>query len=162
MISHVNAPNACRLLGVLALLLSPALLVAVSAAPDGSATRDLARAAKPNAESDRTRLPRSALSGKSTTRRLREGTIINDQAGYFSENGDTASFMSDTGMEFGTLQNLNLERVVKLLKNADEPSSIRWSVTGTVTEFSGRNYILISRAVYKSATPPPVPDRVSH
>jgi len=92
--------------------------------------------------------------------RLREGTIISDQTGYFREDGDGASFVADTGMQFGALPNLNLERVVRLLKGAEEPTSVRWSVTGQVTEFSGRNFLLVTRAVYKSASPPPVPDRV--
>lgn len=108
-------------------------------------------------------LSRSSISDKAeseATRRLREGTIISDQTGFFREDGDGATFVADTGLEFGALPNLNLERVVRLLKSAEEPSSIRWSVAGEVTEFSGRNFLLVSRAVYKSAAPPPVPDRV--
>jgi hypothetical protein len=42
----------------------------------------------------------------------------------------------------------------------EEPDSIAWSVSGTVTEYGGRNYLLITRAVYKSATLPPAPDLV--
>ena len=95
------------------------------------------------------------------TRRLREGTVIKDASGFFREDGDGASFVSDLGIEFGTLPNLNLERVVRLLKGADAPNSIRWSVTGTVTEYSGKNYLLLKRAVYKSSTSPPAPDRVA-
>jgi len=86
--------------------------------------------------------------------------LISDQSGFFREDGEGATFVADTGMEFGGLPNLNLERVMRLLKNADEPSSIRWSVAGKVTEFSGRNFLLVSRALYKSAAPPPTPDRV--
>ena len=55
---------------------------------------------------------------------------------------------------------LNLERVVRMLKSVDEPESIWWSVSGIVTEFSGRNYLLIERAVYKSASPHPNTDKV--
>ncbi len=162
MISYISRLSLCRIAVILAMVLCPVVLGAGSAAREGSSTRDLSRASAPSIGPARARQQRSKAARKSSTRRLREGTIINDQSGYFSENGDTASFISDSGIEFGTLQNLNLERVVRLLKNADEPSSIRWSVTGTVTEFSGRNYILISRAVYKSATPPPAPDRVAN
>jgi len=98
--------------------------------------------------------------GDTQQRRLREGTIISDQKGHFREDGEGATFVADTGFEFGMLPNLNLERVVRLLKNAEQPTSIRWSVTGQVTEFTGKNFLLISRAVYKSANPPPAPDLV--
>jgi hypothetical protein len=47
-----------------------------------------------------------------------------------------------------------------MLKSVDEPESVKWSVSGTVTEFSGRNYLLVSRAVYKAAMLPPMPDAV--
>lgn len=147
------------LLGVVALIGYDQTL-----ARDGSSSRESPqeRAYGPASQtSARNRPTGSAQSAKTSTRRLREGTIITDQTGYFRENGDGASFVADTGLEFGALQNLNLERVVRLLKNADEPASIRWSVSGEVTEFAGRNYMLISRAVYKSATPPPIPDRVT-
>lgn len=133
-----------------------------SSATDGSSTRSSA-AYRAEAMANPLRPNSNQVGSPQATavKRLREGTIINDQTGYFRENGDGASFVADSGIEFGALRNLNLERVVKLLKNAEEPSSVRWSVTGKVTEFAGRNYILISRSVYKSATPPPVPDRVT-
>ena len=86
---------------------------------------------------------------------------MSDQTGYFREDGDGATFVADSGWSFGALPNLNLERVVRLLKSTEEPNNVRWSVTGEVTEFSGRNFLLISRAVYKAAMPPPVPDRVA-
>jgi hypothetical protein len=56
------------------------------------------------------------------------------------------------------LPNLGLERVGRMLKSVEEPESISWSVSGMVTEFGGRNYLLVTRAVYKSSAPPPVPD----
>lgn len=93
-------------------------------------------------------------------KRLREGTFVTDQFGFFREDGEGATFVADSGMEFGALPNLNLERVLRLLKSAEEPTSIRWSVSGEVTEFNSRNFLLISRAVYKSAAPPPAPERV--
>ncbi len=103
----------------------------------------------------------SSESGHHQTRRLREGTVVNDANGFFREDGDGATFVADSGLEFGALPNLNLERVLRLLKSSEEPNSIRWSVSGTVTEFSGRNFLLIRRAIYKSATPPPAPGRIS-
>jgi hypothetical protein len=98
---------------------------------------------------------------KDGTRRLREGTEIAGQTGFFRQDGEGATFVTDD-YELGGLPNLNLERIVRTLKGADEPETIRWSVDGSITEFSGRNYLFISRAVYKSAAPPPVPDQISN
>lgn len=95
------------------------------------------------------------------SRRLREGTEISGQSGYFRQDGDGATFVTDDGYELGGLPNLNLERVVRALKTSDETSAIRWRVSGTITEFSGRNYLLITRAVYKSAAPPPTPEQIT-
>ncbi|MEM8947514.1 MAG: hypothetical protein AAGD11_20235 [Planctomycetota bacterium] len=132
------------------------------AARDGSSSRSVsaARETQP-AIPNRNRSERGTVAERANAKRLREGTMITDATGHFREDGDGASFVTDGGLEFGALQNLNLERVVRLLKGADEPSSIRWSVTGSVTEYNGRNYILLKRSVYKSATPPPAPDRVA-
>jgi hypothetical protein len=99
-------------------------------------------------------------SDESGKRRLREGTILTDQGGRFRQDGDGAVFISESQYEFVTLQNLNLERVIRTLKGSDESESIRWSVSGQVTEFNGRNYLLITRAVYKSASPPPAPEQI--
>ncbi len=94
--------------------------------------------------------------------RIREGTTVHDQTGFFRQDGDGATFVTDEGVEFGGLPNLNLERVVRTLKIADDSKSIRWSVSGSVTEFLGRNFLLISRAIYKSTPPPPVPEQLSN
>lgn len=97
---------------------------------------------------------------ESGKRRLREGTVLTDQGGRFRQDGDGAVFISENQYEFVTLANLNLERVIRTLKGSDESESIRWSVSGQVTEFNGRNYLLITRAVYKSASPPPAPEQI--
>ncbi|MCA9231475.1 MAG: hypothetical protein KDA57_12545 [Planctomycetales bacterium] len=94
--------------------------------------------------------------------RLREGTTIDSMAGFFRQDGDGATFVTDEGLEFGGLPNLNLERVARTLKGTDESKSVRWRVSGLITEFSGQNFILISRAIYKSTAPPPVPERLSN
>jgi len=97
---------------------------------------------------------------ENANRRLREGTLLTNQGGYFRQDGDGAIFVTEEKLEFVALNNLNLERVVRTLKGSDEAESIRWSVNGVVTEFNGRNFLLISRAVYKSASPPPVPEQI--
>jgi len=136
------------------LVVAVALCVERTAAREGSAVRDQTE------RLGRGRRRQPSRTEEKSLRRLREGTLISNQDGFFREDGDGATFMADTGMEFGALPNLNLERVVRLLKSADDPDSIRWSVNGKVTEFAGRNYLLVSRAVYKSVSPPPVPDRI--
>jgi hypothetical protein len=93
----------------------------------------------------------------SEQRRLREGTNLNDENGYFREDGDSAVFVNEDGLQLAGLPNLNLERIVRVLKGNDEARNVRWIVSGTVTEFNGRNYLLISRAVYKSAATPSAP-----
>ena len=93
-------------------------------------------------------------------RRLREGTLLTSQGGYFRQDGDGAVFVTEEKLEIAALPNLNLERVMRTLKGSDEAESIRWSVNGVVTEFNGRNFLLISRAVYKSASPPPAPEQI--
>ena len=96
----------------------------------------------------------------SSVRRLREGTIITNRLGHFRLSGGRASFVTDDDIQLGGLPNLSLERVVLMLKSFDEPEGIWWSVSGTVTVFAGRNYLLIKRAVYRSATPPPRPEKL--
>jgi hypothetical protein len=93
-----------------------------------------------------------------TLLRLREGTRFVDRLGVFRQVGESLVFVDEEGREIGGLPNLNLERVMRALKSAEEPDAIRWSVSGTITEFSGRNYLLISRAVFKAASLPPAPD----
>jgi hypothetical protein len=99
-------------------------------------------------------------SSSTTALRLREGTQFTDRLGHFQQQGEAVVFVDDQGRELGGLPNLNLERVLRMLKGVEEPDSIAWSVSGTVTEYGGRNYLLITRAVYKSATLPPAPDLV--
>lgn len=108
---------------------------------------------------------RSATGSRENTednakRRLREGTLLIDHGGHFRQDGDGAVFVTEEKLEITALPNLNLERVGRTLKGSDEAESIRWSVNGVVTEFNGRNFLLISRAVYKSASPPPAPEQI--
>jgi hypothetical protein len=92
--------------------------------------------------------------------RLREGTRLRDIAGRFRQSGDTLTFIDGENREITGLPNLNLERILRMLKTVEEPESISWSVSGTVTEFGARNYLLISRAVFKAAAPPPAPENL--
>ena len=80
--------------------------------------------------------------------RLREGTVISDQDGYFKLTGDRLTFYFSDERRFGCLENLNLERVAKVV--GENPDALQWIVSGTITEFQGSNYLLISRAVLRS------------
>ena len=93
--------------------------------------------------------------------RLREGTRLRDVTGRFRQSGESLTFIDEDDREIGGLPNLNMERILRMLKTVEEPESIAWSVSGTVTEFAGENYLLITRAVYKSAAPPPTPESLS-
>ncbi|HEX6962208.1 MAG TPA: hypothetical protein VF175_10100 [Lacipirellula sp.] len=121
-------------------------------------------AASSTADASRREPPRGHLSTKAeqdlelARLRLREGTRLRDATGHFSQSGDALTFIDEEGRRIAGLPNLNLERILRMLKTVEEPESIIWSVSGTITEFSGRNYLLISRAVYKAAAPPPAPE----
>ena len=139
---------------VVALLAAMTWMNSSSAAPDDQAG---ARGFE-NGVADRNLSAKGRLGNEK--KRIREGTMIDNTVGYFQQDGDGATFVTEDGFELGGLPNLNLERVVRTLKTSDESKTIRWRVTGTVTEFSGRNYLFITRAVYKSTTPPPVPSQL--
>ncbi|WP_428308800.1 hypothetical protein [Lacipirellula sp.] len=93
--------------------------------------------------------------------RLREGTELKNVIGRFRQVGDTLTFIDGQNREIGGLPNLNLERVSRVLQTVEEPESVSWSISGRVTEYSGRNFLLISRAVFRSAAPPPPPESVA-
>ena len=93
--------------------------------------------------------------------RLREGTRLKDVVGRFRQAGDSLVFIDGENRELGGLPNLNLERVARMLQSVEEPESVTWSISGTVTEYSGQNHLLITRAVFRSAAPPPTPENVA-
>ena len=89
--------------------------------------------------------------GKETLNTLREGTKIDNLSGEFHFTGDRTTFVTDDGeRSFVGLENLNLERVVRIL--SDKPEQLQWNVSGTITEYQGHNFLTISRAVFKTKT----------
>ena len=81
--------------------------------------------------------------------RLREGSRLTDQRGYFTLAGDRVAFHTVDGRRrLVALENLNLERIAGQIRTAGERSL--WSVSGTVTEYQGSNYLLVTRATLKS------------
>jgi hypothetical protein len=93
-------------------------------------------------------------------RMLREGTSIDNQMGRFLGDAESAVFQTRDGLELTALPNLNLQRVLRVLKTLEDPDGVWWNVSGTVTEFGDRNFLLIRRAVYKAAAAPPPPEAV--
>lgn len=85
--------------------------------------------------------------------RLREGMLLTDVVGHFESPADGPVFVDDAGRRLSGLENLNLQRIVRHLRAADTATNIQWKVSGTVTEYEGRNFILIERAVYLPPRP---------
>ena len=86
---------------------------------------------------------------KGTLQILREGTKIDNLSGTFQVTGDRTTFVTDDEeRSFVGLENLNLERVVRIL--SDKPEQLQWNVSGTITEYQGQNFLTITRAVFKS------------
>ncbi|HUT11330.1 MAG TPA: hypothetical protein VMY42_12595 [Thermoguttaceae bacterium] len=82
-------------------------------------------------------------------RQIREGTEVVDRLGYFRTTADRVTFFSEDGKDrFVGLENLSLERIAQAI--GDNPAQLQWSVTGTVAEYRGSNFILIRRAILKS------------
>jgi hypothetical protein len=93
--------------------------------------------------------------------RLREGTHLKNVMGRFRQSGDSLVFIDAENRELGALPNLNLERIARMLQSVEEPESVSWSISGTVTEYSGNNHLLITRAVFRSTAPPPAPENLA-
>ena len=81
--------------------------------------------------------------------RFREGSKLNKVAGYFKVSVDRVEFHpTDDGPALVVLENLALERVVNELTG---DLVLIWHIDGTITEYHGRNYLLLDRAYIRSA-----------
>ena len=141
-----NATTARR--SGLALLLTTALLFVVHASLSPAANPDL-----PPISGEKTGEKAGANpptpGGSGNPDRLREGTKLVNELGVFQrKGGDRYTFRANAGKrEFDCLENLNLERIATAV--ADTPD-MEWVVSGTVTEYRGRNCLLISQAMLKA------------
>ena len=98
------------------------------------------QASPPGQESSPTSMP------PSRDTRLREGTMLVNQVGYFRVSGNRVVFHRAEGRgRFVALENLNLDRVSNAI--AENPTHLEWNVSGTITEYRGANYLLIERAI---------------
>jgi hypothetical protein len=77
---------------------------------------------------------------------VREGTKLTAAVGKFSFAGERLAFFpEDGGDRIVALENLTLERVARSISVSSE--DLLWSVRGEITEFNGKNYLLVRRAV---------------
>ena len=85
----------------------------------------------------------------SSGQRQREGSALVDVVGYFKLTSDRATFFpADSELRFQGLENLNLERISLLV--GENPDRLDWIVSGTVTEYRGANYLLVTKAILKN------------
>ena len=121
------------------------LVAALLAAPSAAETPDPLRTPSPAASGR----PASGPAPKSSER-LREGTKLIDVTGTFQAVGsDNISFLATGNKEsYRVLQNLALQRVSQSLE--DNRAQRQWIVSGTITEFRGANYLLVTKAVQAS------------
>jgi hypothetical protein len=81
-----------------------------------------------------------------SAKRLREGTRLSDVVGRFEAIGEKVTFtFADSGESVRILENLALERVARVLPSEGQ-KKIQWSISGTVTEYNGGNYLLLTKA----------------
>ena len=113
--------------------------------PPGSSTRNAAMS--PSRTAGQTPPP----AGLSVDRRQREGTTLVSQYGHFEHSGDRLLFTSIDGtLRVTALENLALQRIGRLIN--EQSAQLEWSISGTLTEYRGGNYLLITRAMVKSAS----------
>ncbi|HEX5104678.1 MAG TPA: hypothetical protein VFV87_12745 [Pirellulaceae bacterium] len=85
--------------------------------------------------------------------RQREGSLLTAEIGAFELVGDRVVFVPAGSREsFRVLENLALERVLRELGDARDQRN--WSVWGQFTEFRGANYLLVTKALVKTAPGP--------
>ena len=94
-----------------------------------------------------------AVPGEAKLQVRREGTPLRDEPGRFALSGNRVAFTASDGTTYVGLENLNLQRVAKAVAASSE--AIEWFVTGTLTEYQGSNYLIVTHVRRKSAIPKP-------
>ena len=103
----------------------------------------------PSASTSRANDPGAGNNSVQQPDRLREGARLTDATGSFGFAGDRIAFHPDGSSDsFRVLENLALERISRVLSEGRGPSS--WTVSGTVMEYRGANYLLVQKAVIRS------------
>jgi hypothetical protein len=86
-----------------------------------------------------------SLDGQSGAKIHREGTRLDQKALTFRTENDRLMVQIDPDHAIQVLENLGAQRIYRA--NQDDPEDNQWSITGSLTEFEGRNYLLIEQAV---------------
>jgi len=131
-----------------------ALLVAalLAAVPLGAAAEPAVTPAQPALQATPpTAQPEAGPAPGKPTERQREGTKLVDQIGTFEFfSGDRATFVPVGSKEsYRVLENLALERIGRQPGDGRTPQ--QWLISGTLTEFKGANYLLVTKAVARAA-----------
>jgi hypothetical protein len=86
-------------------------------------------------------------------RLLREGTRIESRMVQVRQTGDSLVLETlEDKQVFEALESLALERLQQALRS--DSNDKRWLVTGQVTEFKGRNFLLLERVIRAPRTNP--------
>jgi hypothetical protein len=98
--------------------------------------------------------PSAGRTGRSKSeeagKRLREGTRLIDVEGRFDSNGDRwIFFQADVNQSYKVLENIALERIHKVVEETRAGEKPLWTISATVTEYLGSNYLLVTKAVIK-------------
>jgi len=156
-----TTPRAIAMLSMAGAALCILSFLSTSAAPPRSAVVDslLGDVLTPVADvaRDARSEPADTGTGKSAGRiegylaggRWREGSKLVDVLGQFKISGDRVAFVSNDGKSrFACLENLNSERVARIV--SESPEALQWVVQGTITEFRHENYLLVTQAVIRA------------
>ena len=98
-----------------------------------------------------TRLPASSTTAKVeknpvARKRIREGTPFKNKRCLFRLTGNRVFLFSEDETErYLCLENLNLERIMKVVQ--ENPTQQVWSVDGFYTEYREENFVYLQRAV---------------
>lgn len=84
--------------------------------------------------------------------RIREGTRWQNERGIFTLVGDRVTFTPNSlrNQNFMVLENLNLERIVRTIeenRTVTDADTLEWNIDGTITEFRGGNFVIVTRSV---------------
>ena len=108
----------------------------------------------PGKNSESSKATGGRIDGHLAGGRWREGSKLVDMTGQFKIPGDRAVFVSADGKsQFGCLENLNSERIARMVK--ESPETLEWKVQGTITEYRNENYVLITHAMIENRTARP-------
>lgn len=84
------------------------------------------------------------------TKLLREGNAISNETAHCRMSGERLVIeIGEEGRTLTALENLAAQRILEMV--IDDPTEQEWIVTGKITEFQERNFILVERASRSAA-----------